>query len=424
MLLTPSLPFWIALWSLICSFSSFYAETASTQEGVHSLLSEVSLSNGTKQRLSGILEKIKSIESEKSRHHLYFELCRMLAYARDIPLFSTGTFLDKQLQVIDVAATALKQGERLTLADYPQNATRSYIRFIFDVDKVKPPFPSSFSKQKPIAVFKTEPPRIREILTWEIACLFGIEEVFTPAIELILDGKRGEVQLFQSNDLTQQQSYDESLYELVTYDSFLKCALGVLLFALEDIHNENCYFQFHKEGYLQMGMHDTVAAFCRTTFIPHHKDPSYPSMLTPYSWIGWDFPQIDRKISKKFVRQLANLIESWPERMQAFRDYLAHPMTPRALSKSQADGIIERSRLLYDLIRQNPRQPVRTWHEAVVPRFPLVEKKLKTFIPNRKTTWLLFRLHWAPRSVYEDIPLHRRREFKEWLHHFLTDCGM
>lgn len=412
--------FWIVVLSLLCSFSGSYAETTSTQEDVQSLISQLSLKRGTQRCLNRILKTTKSIGSVESRHQLYFELCRMLTYVRDIPFFSASTFLDKQSHLIQVAAKALKQAEWLTLADYPEDKRRPYIRFIFNTEKVIPPFPSSFNKQKPVAVFKAQPQRIREILTWELACLFGIEDAFTPAILLRLDGNRGELQIFQSNDLTLEQSYDENLYELVTYDSYLKSALGVLLFALEDIHNENCYFQFQKEGYLHIGMYDTAAAFCRTTFTPYSKNPSCPSLLTPYNWIGWDFPLINRKISKKCEHWLLQLIQSWPERVQAFQKYLTHPMTQDTLSKTEVDGMIKRSQRLHDLIRRDPRQPVRTWHEALIPSFPVMEEKLKEFIPNEKATWLLFRLHWFPESVYERISLHRRQEFKEWLHQFLA----
>ncbi len=339
----------------------------------------------------------------------HFEAERIQAYQRDIPSFSKGSFFKKQQQLLLAAEKALKQQSSMRLEDYPQGDRRSYIHYITDIET-----------NDIIAVFKSQGPRIPEVITWELSGIFGLEDVLTPSMPLTLYGISGELQLYQKNDVTASQSYIEQLFELITFDSFLKCALAVLLFALEDMHNENCFYTFCREGYVFMGLFDTEVAFGRTEFAPLGEGGDFPSLITPFNWIGWDFPQAERMITGKFKTWLEDLIGSWPERIEDASRYFEHPMTPYELTEKQKREIIERAEILYNLISSNPKSPASSWHELLVPGYPLIAKKLRDVSPTYKTTWLLFRLQWFPERFYSDwIAPELHEEFKEWLKQFL-----
>ncbi len=342
----------------------------------------------------------------------HFETERIQAYQRDIPSFSKGNFFKKQEKLLLAAEKAFDQQSCFRLEDYPHGDKHPYIHYITDRET-----------NEIIAIFKSQGPRTSEVLTWELSGIFGLEDVLTPSMPLTLYGISGELQLYQKNDVTRSQSYIEELFPLITFDSYLKCALAVLLFALEDMHNENCFYQFCREGYAFMGLFDTKVAFCQAKFFPLGEGSDFPSLQTPFNWIGWDFPQADRIITGKFKTWLEDLMKSWPERTQDASRYFEHPMTPYDLTEKQKREIIERAEILSNLISNNSQSPASRWHELLVPDYPLVAEKLRDVSPAYNTTWLLFRLQWFPERFYSDwIAPELHEEFKEWLKQFLERC--
>ncbi len=327
---------------------------------------------------------------------------------KTIPSFSKASFYEKQVQLLTASAKAVDQQAVFRLSDYPKADGRPNIHFIYDVDTLET-----------FAVFKSGDFRLAEVLSWELGGIFGLDDVFTPSMPLTLDGAAGELQIFQKDDLATQLSYDEAMFPLVSFDSYLQCALGVLLFALEDMHNDNCYFQYCREGYIRMGLFDTLMAFGSTRFRPLNSNTDHPSLITPCNWIGWDFPQIDRKIKAKTQRRLQALVNSWEESIRDARLFFEMGLAPLNLSVPDRTTIFKRAEQLRAMILHNPETTARLWHEALVPEFPAVEKKLKESAPAYRTTWLLFRLQWCPARAYSDWILPERRDdFKIWIRNF------
>lgn len=320
------------------------------------------------------------------------EQARLQAYLHEIPFMAESSYAQKQSALLENADKALQLLQTRPLESFPRASGRENVYFIED-----------------LGVFKTEATRDFEILTWELACLFGIEEAFTPAVKLTLGGVEGELQAYCPNDLTKAQSYDERMYQHVTCESFAKCALGVLLFALRDMHNENCAYKTLREGRLEMRFFDTLIAFAQNDFIAEGLGSPYPLLTTPYHWIGWDFPQAERAPPKK----LKPLLNSFPERVEALKLYLAHPLTPYRLDAAQMESLIQRALLLHRLAESAPKK----WLLAIQPQYREVEKKLSFFIPQHKTNWLLFRLQWNPPMVYGLMSESDQAAFREWIEH-------
>ena len=397
------------LLSLFCCLH-FVALQAYDLDTIESLFQQVRIDKANRNQLNETLELAETFQSEDSRNQIYFEMARMLSYLRDIPVLTKGNYLKNQSQLLWAAAKALKQEEWVSFHEYQTTDNHQNVHFIFDAE----------DDQKQLAVFKSDGERNAELLTWELSCIFGIEEAITPAIPLTIYGRTGELQAFQKSDLTKDQSNDKSLYGLVTFDSYLKCALSVLLLALHDVHNENCYYQFCREGYIKLGMFDTEMAFDRTSFIPNQLQPEYPSLNTPYCWIGWDFPQRERPITKRFKGPLVNLIGSWPNRIEALKEYFSHSMTKSSLTDDQVQGVIKRALELHQVILKDPEQPVSVWHEKLCPEYPEVAKRLKEFFPEHDTAWILFQLYRYPGQVYQWMPDEKHGEFKAWLEEFFA----
>jgi len=345
---------------------------------------------------------------EHARQQVFDHVHRMLRYAVDLPLLKEGLFLEKQSHLILMASKVLEQEREIPLSDYATSSKHPQVHFIYDIET-----------GDRIAVFKSDGLRHYEQLTWYAAAIFGLEDVFTPAMTLTVGGIAGELQAFQTTDLTTEQSYNTSLYDLITFESYMKSALGVLLFALYDMHNENCFYQFRREGYIQLGFWDTMMAFDRDRFLPHTSSWGTPSLDTPFSWIGWDFPQRKRAISKRFKAKLLDVVSSWPKRIQLFREYVHHPLTEASLSDELTEKVIQRAQTLHHVILQRPERPIKEWHEALCPDYPRAEQKLKEFFPDYKTMWILFRLRWIPDEALNWIEGDQQEEYKAWLNNFL-----
>lgn len=387
---------------LLCLFalSSLCAES---KESVESLFQQVRIDQELRKELLATLKITDALQSGESRKQIYTEMERMLVFLRDIPALKKGTYTDKQSQLLAAAAIALKQEERPYYQAY-DSYENQYV--VFDPEQ----------DQRQIAVFKPAEKRDVETLIWELACLFGIEDAVTPTIPLTLYGRSGELQAFQKSDLTVEQSSEKSWHCLVTFESYWKSALAVLLFALHDMDNENCYFHFLREGYIRLGMYNTKDAFSRTCFEPYQQDTSYPSLTAPFCWIGWDFPQRERPITKRFKEAIVGLVGSWPGRIDALKTYLIHS---KSLSQEEADGIIQRAMILRNTILSHPEQPIKNWHEKISPEYSEASKRLKEFFPEQDTSWILFQLRWQPMEAYELIPYEKQEDFKTWLKRFL-----
>jgi len=359
---------------------------------------------------SNINETLKTAETlaPAAKGQLHSHVHRMLRYATDLPLLNEGAFLKKQSHLILMASKVLKQEEEVSLGDYATSSHHPQVHFIYDIES-----------GDRLAVFKSDSHRSYEQLTWYAAAIFGLEDVFTPSISLTVEGIAGELQAFQTTDLTTEQSQNTSLYDLVTFESYMKSALGVLLFALCDMQNENCFYQFRREGYIQLGFWNTAMAFNRDQFLPYSSPWGTPSLVAPFSWIGWDFPQRDRTISKRFRIKLFDIVSSWPKRIQLFRDFMNHPLTETTLSKELIEKVIQRAQTLHHMILERPERPIREWHEALCPNYPKVQNKLKEFFPDQETMWILFRLRWVPDEAYNWIEGGRQEEFKTWISEFL-----
>ncbi len=355
------------------------------------------------------LDELATHPSEQIRRNVE----RTQYLKKTIPSFSKASFHEKQVQLLTASAKAIDQQDVFRLADYPTAEGRPNIHFIYDAETLET-----------FAVFKSGDFRLAEVLSWELGGIFGLDDVFTPSMPLILGGIPGELQIFQNDDVPTQLSYDEAMYPLVLFDSYLQCALGVLLFALEDMHNDNCYFQYCREGYIRMGLFDTLMAFRAPYFRPLHSNSDHPSLITPYNWIGWDFPQIDRKVKAKTQQRLLALVNSWEESIRDARRYFELGLAPLNLSVSDQTAIFKRAEQIRAIILHNPETTARLWHETLVPEFPTVEKKLKESAPAYKATWLLFRLQWCPARVYSEWILPKRRDhLKIWIQNFLQQAN-
>lgn len=362
-----------------------------------------------REQIESAMKTAETLDSPNSREQIALLLERMIQYGIDFPLVREGTFLQKQSHLIAMAAKALKQEEFVSLGDFSVSQRHDLVHFIVDIET-----------GENIGVFKSEGPRDRERLTWEVGVLFGIEEVLTPALSLTLYGRTGEFQAYQKTDLETEQTYMKEMYGLVTFESYMKCSLAVLLMALYDMHNENCFYQFRREGYIEMGFWDTTNGFDRDSFVPYTVHEMIPTLDTPYAWIGWDYPQRERTLTKRFKPKIITLMNSWPKRIQMFRDYLRHPLTPTVLTEGEAEALIQRALKLHRTITQNPEAPIRSWHEALCPSYPVVAKAMAKYFPDRDPMWTLFRLRWIPEEAYSWMDPSQQEEFQQWVTTFLS----
>ena len=375
------------------------------QEDIRTLLNRVRPDETVRSQVESTLG-LGGTLSPQNEEQLNSHLQRMLQYALDFPLLMEGAFMQKQSHLIWLAARTLKQNEVIPLDD--DTANHHQVHFIYDEET-----------GEKFAVFKSGGQRNYERMTWELAYLFGLEDVFTPALSLNLSGYSGVLQPFQKTDLTTEQTNDRSLYDLIAYESYMKCSLGVLLFALQDMHSENSYYQFCREGYIKMGFWDTEAAFEQDQFLPYFPDSGSPSLDTPFSWIGFDSFHYERVISKRFRPILMKIVGSWPKRIQMFRDYLSHPLTLNSLSDEDMETLIQRAQSLHQTILRHPEQPISEWHKTLCPKYVEAEEKLKEFFPDEDTMWILFQLKLNPDEAYGLIDGGREEEFKSWLEAFL-----
>jgi hypothetical protein len=394
---------------LITFFSLSFSYSYELLE-INLLLEKIKLPINIKKRILQTETIGESLKKKSSKIQLYNSLYRFLTHIDKFPEMSYQTYPDQQSSLLLVAAKILKQDEYFSLSDYKRNDKREYVHFIHDA--------SDGSEEKVVAVFKSGQPRLKEILTWEIASIFGIEKAFTPAIPLTLDGQIGELQLYRHSDLNLSQIYDTRIYGFVTFESYINCALGVLLLALEDMHNENCYFRHCKEGYIHMGMLDTLGAFSITQFSCDKTVANYPFLRTPYSWIGWDFPQLSKTVSKSFKKQLIHSIQMWPKRIQTFKRYISHPTTPKKLNRQEINGVCKRAKLLSQIIVENPNRTVKDWLYTILPEYAKVQKLTKRCFPKRDTSWILFRLQWSPQTTYNQISLKKQDRLRYLIENF------
>ena len=393
---------------------------ANHQSSLYSTLLEIKLDKKIQKNIHLADSIGKQIIKEEHKEQLYYELHRFTAYLKDIPLLKNGEYPQKQSELLLLMAKVFLQAESFPNSIYPATTRRDYIKIFFDANKTVLPFPSPPYKAPttPIGVFKCDNGRNHEIATWEFSCIFGIEEVFTPSIPITLNGKVGELQLYKTTDLSKEQSYNEALFQYVTFRSYLKCALGVLLFALEDIHNENCSYEFTYNGAIKLGMFDLLGSFSRFKFVPHsHKGVN--SLATPYNWIGWDFPQANHPITKRHLSWLKGLISSWPQRIYLFNNYLNHPLTKSLIEQKKLEAMRLRAYQLVNIISNNPSSPPSNWHNTLLPQYIEAKAKLKEFFPHYGTTYMLFRLHWYPHTVMNWMTPNKQKQFQQWLDEFL-----
>lgn len=373
------------------------------------------IAGSSRQRLEKAAHIADSLVDAKKRNQLFFQLYKTLVYLREIPGFSKGSYLDKQSLLLELAADLLWQEEHLPPNAHPTTPNHPDIFFVFDPAKTAFPFPIPPYDHAPYpeAVFKA--PRNKEIAIWELACLFELNEVVVPSIQLFMQGQKGALQVYQKNDVAREKLFHHGLYGWITFSSYIQSALAILLFAIDDVHTDNMSYQLTSHGYLNIALLDTEFSLTKTNTRSFTTRGLF-SIATPFRWIGWDYPQVDKELPHKESQKILQIAQNFLQRIEDFYIYLENPLTSLHLTSDQAAKLRWRASSLHQMITAKPKHSALHWLGHIFPPYLEAQQKLHKFFPKEGTSYVLFQLSWTPETVYNLLSKpKKRKEFAEWL---------
>ena len=329
---------------------------------------------------------------------LYFVIFKSLKLIAHFPSLRHSNYSNYQITMLEKMFIELENMRAID--EYPKAASYEHVRFVGEL------------------VFKHQINRAKEIGCYELACMLGLDEVFVPSEYVFFTNRKGLIQPFIASSIPWTKRFWFTTYRWIEYSNYLFCALGVLLFALEDMHPGNMYYVPIKNGYFQSGFFDCVGSFTCMHF-HEFNGKGYRVLFTPYAWIGFDYPQYQYPFNVSDKEKLTSFAKKWINLRSEISAYMNHGLCEMFLSNHEKREMINRfDHMIHIILNENP-STVEYLHLAFSPEYKIVREKLCEFFPQHQPMYTLFKLIWRPEYTLEKLNEKRREEFLNWIANFL-----
>lgn len=344
-----------------------------------------------------LFETIHSLPRTIETMSLFFALYKSLKLLETFPSLLDSDYTKYQLSLIRGRLSDLQNMR--SVYEFPQAGSYPYVRFLGEL------------------VFKHQIHRAKEIGCYEMACMFGIGDVFVPSIYGFFGGQKGMMQPRMLKVIRHHRYYWFTAYRWVQWTDYLPCALGVLLFAMEDMHAGNMYYKPIDNGYFKTGFFDCVGSFIYMDF--QGTNPKGDLILyTPYAWVGFDYPQYLYAFQEDEKKKLQKLAQKWTNIRSEIIDYMNSGFCEMFLFDHEKQNQIRRINHMIKTLQKDPKT-VEDLHLAFCPDYPVVKEKLYSFFPQYRTMYILFKMGWRPEYTIDKLTPERKQELLDWIANFL-----
>ncbi len=395
----------------------------------------------------------QEILSWPAKRQLYFEMYKTLAYFHAIAGFRTAHFLQRQKELLLLAAKTLTLCEKHPEDFFPTFPERNHVHFVFDscdelwlqnnpqwnVGEVIPPYP--------IAVYKNSLSSTREQFAWETACLFHVDEAFTPTTLIDVYNHECLANLqpyWHSFYLTwpkhrlnrkKKWEYHASLVNHFDFRPFSLCCIGSLLLSLGDQGPINTRYHQLNNGFLALLNFDNSSCFPEYNgFFPTFSQNEVTHCSRSYWAWYYDFPQADKVLTESDLDYLRAIVHHWPQRLEDFKTYLNHPLNNfwMPFQDYALEALEERLKILYRLImeKEGPLTLKDLLYAILPPYKPLIQK-IESFFPEAQGAALT--LLFCPNHSLKELkglfsrnlhlPEESCEDFFEWYRQFVISLN-
>ena len=165
------------------------------------------------EKWKALFERANSLPDSIEKMSLFFSIYKALKLLTLFPALTTSSYECFQIILIQDWLESLYQAK--TLDAYPAAGEKhGHVRFIKNI------------------VFKGQLVRSKEIGCYELACMLGIEEVFTACLHGYFSNQKGVVQCYVPTAINKNECYWFTNYRWIRFSDYLLCALGVLFFCI------------------------------------------------------------------------------------------------------------------------------------------------------------------------------------------------